>query len=930
MADEPIRDLSGRLGLDTTDFKTAIGAANRELRVLQSSFQAGVAALGDWASTAEGVELRAKSLTTQMEIQRLKVAALKAEHERLVLETGAHSRASQDLQIKLNKEATALGLMERELGQTESALQKFREQENKTVDVTEDLSKAQTEAAKSTNKFGSAVKTAAGVMAIGATGIAGLGAATLGFARNLAGAVAGVLQEVGQIGAQIATTLAAISAAAAIVVVGFLGSTIGPASDLAETANKITVVFGEGAAAINEFAGNAATALGQSRQQALDAAATFGIFGKSAGLSGKVLVDFTTDLVKASSDFASFYNSTPKEAIDAISAALRGETEGVRKFGIMLDDASLRQKAFQLGITKTTTDALTPQQKVLAAYSLILEQGAAANDDFYKTSAGLANQQRILAALWENLKSQLGTGLLPAAQAVFQTFTRFLSSQAVTDGVANLSKGLSDLATTFVGVVSGDGMAALAGATSLISGLGQAFGFTKEQADTAGVRVGNVLNGIVEIFKTGFDPKKGLLQNVGDFIMQVGKLDPVLAPLSGLLADVVGYVQQFSAVIAGAGGDAGKLGAGLGGLLGDILKNLLTGKAQLLQIGVSLISGLAEAIIAAIPELLPVVRQVLTAITEFFTTTLPKLAPVAVEIIGALVDFLADNLPMIADASLGIIMTLITGIVPLLPQLVQTAADIITTLLTGLAEALPTLIPVIAETIPLIVKVLVNNLPLIIDAALQLIIALAQGLVAALPILIEAIPSIVDAIIDALAVMAPEILSAGVDLVGVLIKGIFDALPTLGEAIVTLVTEIITSLAENGPQFIASGQEIVNKIWNGIVGSGDWLKTDVLGFFQGIIDSAIAGITGGGGRGSTTIDVGGGSVSRRGPAQIDRETLNSAVNAVTATNSTPARNPAGIIPTQSSPSIVINATVASDVDMYTLANRVAEEMRRAR
>jgi hypothetical protein len=46
----------------------------------------------------------------------------------------------------------------------------------------------------------------------------------------------------------------------------------------------------------------------------------------------------------------------------------------LRQYGVLLDDASLRQAALELGIISTTKNALTPQQKVLAAQALIYKQ----------------------------------------------------------------------------------------------------------------------------------------------------------------------------------------------------------------------------------------------------------------------------------------------------------------------------------------------------------------------------------------------------------------------------------------------------------------------------------------------------------------------------------------------------------------------------
>ena len=98
------------------------------------------------------------------------------------------------------------------------------------------------------------------------------------------------------------------------------------------------------------------------------------------------------------SDLASARNTSTADAIQAISAGLRGESEPLRRYGVLLDDATLRQEALGLGIIKTTKEALTPQQKVLAAQSAIFKQTTDAQGDFARTSEGMANSQRTAAA----------------------------------------------------------------------------------------------------------------------------------------------------------------------------------------------------------------------------------------------------------------------------------------------------------------------------------------------------------------------------------------------------------------------------------------------------------------------------------------------------------------------------------------------------
>jgi hypothetical protein len=184
-------------------------------------------------------------------------------------------------------------------------------------------------------------------------------------------------------------------------------------SGLNETMSKASVVLGSAYSDVEKWASTAASTIGQTKEEALNGASTFGIFAKSAGLSGKELGNFTMQYSTLASDFASFYNTSPEEAIVAIGAAFRGENEPIRRYGILLDDMSMRQAALKQGIISTTKNALTPQQKVLAAGALIMQQSADAQGDFARTADQLANKQRIATAVLENNKAVLGEKLLP-------------------------------------------------------------------------------------------------------------------------------------------------------------------------------------------------------------------------------------------------------------------------------------------------------------------------------------------------------------------------------------------------------------------------------------------------------------------------------------------------------------------------------------
>ena len=174
------------------------------------------------------------------------------------------------------------------------------------------------------------------------------------------------------------------------------------ASDLNETISKSNQIFGAASREVQTFASNAAMALGQTKQQAIDAAAQFGIFGKAAGLSGTALSEFSTRFVTLASDLASFNNTSPEEAIQAIGAALRGESEPIRRFGVLLNDSALNSNHLTTigarrggsllhrpGRVSCSRPALAPGlgQKQTRPYPRAAHSGCAKYAGHYKTCA---------------------------------------------------------------------------------------------------------------------------------------------------------------------------------------------------------------------------------------------------------------------------------------------------------------------------------------------------------------------------------------------------------------------------------------------------------------------------------------------------------------------------------------------------------------
>lgn len=189
-------------------------------------------------------------------------------------------------------------------------------------------------------------------------------------------------------------------------------STVQAASALGESVNAVGKVFEDQQTKIQEFGKTAAEQIGLSQRAFNQAVVPLGSMLKNTGMSLSEVADETINLTKRAADMASIFDTSVEDAIFAISAAFRGETEPIRRYGVTIDELKIQQKA--LATTgKAAANELTAQEKAAARLSLIFEQTASTAGDFQATSDGLANSSRKSQAAIEDAKAALGEAYLP-------------------------------------------------------------------------------------------------------------------------------------------------------------------------------------------------------------------------------------------------------------------------------------------------------------------------------------------------------------------------------------------------------------------------------------------------------------------------------------------------------------------------------------
>lgn len=489
MADD--NRISGKVGLDITDFRTGVADLNRQIRVIETGFKAAAAGTEDWTRDADALRARIGSLNQVIDLQRQKVEATRAEYQRVAAEKGETSKAAQDLAVKLNRETEALNRSETNLKKTEQSLR----------DVTRESDRS----AEAIDRMGKATDRAAGVakaaMAAVAAAAAAAGAAVLGFAQK---------------GLQLA-------------------------SDLEEVQNVVDVTFGpEGSGKIDQWAKDAAQSFGMSELQAKQFNGTMGAMLKSMGLTGDEVLTMSQSLSGLAGDFASFYNLDSEDAFAKIRAGISGETEPLKQLGINMSVANLEAYALSQGLT-TAYSSMTQAEQAALRYNYLLSVSADAQGDFARTSDSYANQQRILSLELENLSSAFGSKLLPAATeairvliegiqnidpAVFDTLVQQLSAMAVS--MAEAAVELIPKIVDFISFVMENGNEL----TAIIVAIG---------AGMVAWNVVAIIQGVIAAVKTWQAATQGMsiAQKALNLVMAANPVGLVITAIAALAAGII-------------------------------------------------------------------------------------------------------------------------------------------------------------------------------------------------------------------------------------------------------------------------------------------------------------------------------------------------------------------------------------------------------
>jgi len=189
------------------------------------------------------------------------------------------------------------------------------------------------------------------------------------------------------------------------------------ASDFNESLNKVDVSFKSASGSVTEFAKTSLKSYGIASGTALDMASNFGDMATSMGLGVGEASKLSTSLVGLAGDMASFKNIRIDVAQTALNGIFTGETESLKRLGIVMTEANVKAYAFSQGITKQY-DTMSQAEKVMLRYQYVMSVTKNAQGDFARTNENAANQMRMFGEGMKQLSAEIGQVMLPAVTSI--------------------------------------------------------------------------------------------------------------------------------------------------------------------------------------------------------------------------------------------------------------------------------------------------------------------------------------------------------------------------------------------------------------------------------------------------------------------------------------------------------------------------------
>ena len=520
----------------------------------------------------------------------------------------------------------------------------------------------------------------------------------------------------------------------------FFASTINESANLEQSAGAVEAVFKKSAGQMQVWSKGAAQAVGLTKNEYNELGTLLGAQLKNGGTAMDQLAPKTNELITLGADLSSMFGGTSKEAVEALSSALKGERDPIERYGVSLNEAKIKAEAAALGF------------KQAATLSLIMKQTTDAHGNFAKEASTFEGQKSRMVAGWTNIKAAIGDKFLPV-----MTKAVGLINDKVLPAVAKLVDGID-----FSGL--SEKMAPFRALLDEVQG-----GF---RAMFAAFQDGGS-----DVTSSGF---AGVLERVGLVARFVS--DEVIGSVRAMFAAFKdGGTDVTSSGLAGFFERIGLLARALWDTLGPVISDLVGAFAPLIMqvadlwMQFSPLMILLQVIQPLLPMIGAMLSQLAVAIGGLLQAVIPLVSQIAAALLPILMQFAQTVIPLVIQiigSLIGILAPLIETLGPILTGVVQALLPVVMTVFGFIASTIQNVVQVILGIIQVFSGLLSGNWQQMWDGLVTIVSAVGQQLWDVL----QTIPQL---ILDVFSGIGGWLLDSG----KALIQGFIDGILSMGSAI---------------------------------------------------------------------------------------------------------------------------------------------------
>lgn len=197
----------------------------------------------------------------------------------------------------------------------------------------------------------------------------------------------------------------------------YLANAVAKFNDFYEATDLFNNAMGELSGQATKLISKMESLLGIDPTEAMTNIATIQSLATSFGLASDKAYILSKNLTQLAYDEASYWNKDTATTFTAISSAISGELEPIRRLGVDLSQARLQQELLSLGFTQQVS-SLSQADKAILRYIAIMKQTTNIQGNLAQTISSPANMVRILKSEISQLAKAVGQLLYPAFKAI--------------------------------------------------------------------------------------------------------------------------------------------------------------------------------------------------------------------------------------------------------------------------------------------------------------------------------------------------------------------------------------------------------------------------------------------------------------------------------------------------------------------------------